>query len=151
MLIKNQRSYRSRYIKINSEDEGASLVAQMVRNPAAMQETRVWFLGLDIPLEKEMAIHSSILVWRIPWKEEPGRLQSTGSQESDMTERLHFHFLGLNHGVLQHLEDLVKLCELAKSPRPQVVERHTHDCRHYRELDTWNLFFWLQCLVWQRE
>ena len=43
-------------------------------------------LGLDDPLEKEMATHSSILAWRIPWTEEPGGLQSMGSQESDMTE-----------------------------------------------------------------
>ena len=45
-----------------------------------MQETQVWFLGQEDPLEKEMATHSSILTWRIPWTEEPGRLQSMGSQ-----------------------------------------------------------------------
>ena len=45
-----------------------------------MQETWVWFLGWEDPLEKEMATHSSILAWRIPWKEEPGGLQSTGLQ-----------------------------------------------------------------------
>ena len=50
-----------------------------------MQETRVRFLGQGDPLEKEMAIHSSILAWRIPWTEEPGRLQSMGLQEFDMT------------------------------------------------------------------
>ena len=43
--------------------------------------------------EKAMASHSSTLAWKIPWTEEPGRLQSWGLQESDMTERLHFHFL----------------------------------------------------------
>ena len=48
-----------------------------------MQETWVQFLGQEAPLEKEMAIHSSVLVWRAPWTEEPGGLQSTGSQESD--------------------------------------------------------------------
>ena len=46
----------------------------------AMQETQVWSLGREDPLEKEMAIHSSILAWKIPWTEEPGRLQSTGSR-----------------------------------------------------------------------
>ena len=50
-----------------------------------MQETWVQFLGREEPLEKEMATHSSILAWRIPWTEEPGRLQSMGSQESDTT------------------------------------------------------------------
>ena len=58
----------------------ASLVAQLVKNPPAMQETWVRSLGWEDPLEKEMATHSSILAWRIPWTEEPGGLQSTGSQ-----------------------------------------------------------------------
>ena len=50
-----------------------------------MLETGVQSLGQEDPLEEEMATHSSILAWRIPWKEEPGRLQSTGSQELDTT------------------------------------------------------------------
>jgi len=50
-----------------------------------MQETRVQFLGQEDPLEKGMATHSSILAWRIPWTEEPSRLQSMGWQELDMT------------------------------------------------------------------
>ena len=54
----------------------ASLVAQLVKNLHAMQETRVPFLGWEDPLEKEMATHSSILAWRIPWTGKPGRLQS---------------------------------------------------------------------------
>ena len=57
-----------------------------------MQETWVRSLGREDPLEKEMATLSSILAWRIPWMEEPGRLQSMGSLESDTAERLHFHF-----------------------------------------------------------
>ena len=51
-----------------------SLVAERVRNLLAMQETRVQSMGQKDPLEKRMAIHSSILAWRIPWTEEPGRL-----------------------------------------------------------------------------
>ena len=58
----------------------ASLVAQMVKNPPAMHETWVQSLGWEDPLEKEMATHSSILAWRIPWAEKPGGLQSMGSQ-----------------------------------------------------------------------
>ena len=50
-----------------------------------MQETLVQSLGQEDPLEKEMATHSSILAWKIPWAEEPGRLQSMESQESDTT------------------------------------------------------------------
>ena len=57
----------------------ASLVAQ-IENLPAMQETRVQSLGQEDHLEKEMATHSSILAWRIPWTEEPGGLQSLGSQ-----------------------------------------------------------------------
>ena len=55
---------------------GASLVAQMLKNLPAMQETWVWSLGWEDPLEKGMATHSNILAWRIPWAEEPGGLQS---------------------------------------------------------------------------
>ena len=58
----------------------ASLVAQMVKRLPAMRETRVRFLGREGPLEKEMAIHSSTLAWKIPWTEEPDRQQSMGSQ-----------------------------------------------------------------------
>ena len=58
----------------------ASLVAQMVKRLSAMQETWVRSLGWEDPLEKEMAAHSSILAWKIPWTVEPGRLPSMGSQ-----------------------------------------------------------------------
>ena len=64
---------------------GASLVAQSMKNLPAMPETWVQFLGQEDPLEKEMANHPRILAWRIPWTEKPGRLQSMGSQELDMT------------------------------------------------------------------
>ena len=66
----------------------ASLVAQTVKNLPAMQETWVRSQGWDDPLEKRMATHSSILAWRIIWTEEPGGLQSMGSQRLDTTERL---------------------------------------------------------------
>ena len=57
-----------------------SLVVQMVKLLSTMRETWVQSLGWEDPLEKEMAIHSSTIAWKIPWTEEPGRLQSTGSQ-----------------------------------------------------------------------
>ena len=63
----------------------ASLVAQMVKNLPGMWETWVPSLGQEDPLVKRMATHSIILTWRIPWTEEPGRLQSVGSQ-SQTTE-----------------------------------------------------------------
>ena len=67
----------------------ASLVAQTVKNLPTLQETQVQSPGGEDPLEEEMAVHSSILAWRLPWTEEPGGLPSVGShRESDTTERL---------------------------------------------------------------
>ena len=60
----------------------ASLLAQTVKNLPAMREPQVQSLGQEDPLEKEMATHSSILIWRIPWKEEPDELPSKGSQRA---------------------------------------------------------------------
>ena len=59
---------------------GASLVVQMVKNLPAVQETQIQSQGQEDPLEKGMATYSSILAWRIPWTEKPGRLQSMGLQ-----------------------------------------------------------------------
>ena len=72
--------------------ELTSLMAQMVKHPPAMWETQVWFLGLEDPLEKEMATHSSILAWKIQWTEETRGLQSMGSQRvgHDWATSLHF-------------------------------------------------------------
>ena len=64
----------------------------MVKNLPAMLETQVQSRGQEDPLEKEMATHSCILAWRIPWTEEPGLLQSMGGKELDMTEQLTLHF-----------------------------------------------------------
>ena len=63
------------------QDAWASLVAQLVKNPPAMWEIWIRSLGWEDPLEKEMATHSSILAWKIPWTEEPGGLQFRQSQE----------------------------------------------------------------------
>ena len=67
----------------------ASLVAQMIKNLPAMWETWVQSLGWEDPLQEGMAIHSSILAWTIPWIEDPGRLQSMGSQRirQDLTTK----------------------------------------------------------------
>ena len=67
----------------------SSLAAHTVKNLPPMWEIWVRSLGREDPLEKEMATHSSTLAWKSPWTEEPGRLQSMGSLESDTTERLH--------------------------------------------------------------
>ena len=75
---------------------GASLVVQMVRNLPAMWETQVRSLGREDPLEEEMATHSSILAWRIPWTEQPGRLQS-------MAIRKHLSLYEMSFPVLETL------------------------------------------------
>ena len=62
----------------------ASLVAQTLKNPPAVQKTWVQSLGWEDPLEKGLAVHSSVLAWGIPWTEEPGRLQSMGSQRAGL-------------------------------------------------------------------
>ena len=67
---------------------GAALVAQMVKNLPAVQETQVQSLGQDDPLEKGMATHSSTLGWRIPWTEEADGNSPWGCKESDAAERL---------------------------------------------------------------
>ena len=66
--------------KIKSAAVSISLVAQTVKHQSTMRETWVWSLGREDPLEKEMAIHSGTIAWKIPWTEETGRLQSMGSQ-----------------------------------------------------------------------
>ena len=72
----------------------------MVKNFPVMQETQVWSLGWEDLLEKEMAIHSSILEWRIPWTEEPGRLQSR-ELESQM-QLSNYHYLMINNNYLKN-------------------------------------------------
>ena len=77
---------------------GASSVAQMVKRLPGMWETWAQSLGQGDPLEKEMATYASTFAWKNPWTEEPGRLSPWSCKESDMTERLHFHFSGGNSG-----------------------------------------------------
>ena len=81
----------------------ASQVAQKVKNLPAVQESWVWLLGQEDPLEKEMATHSSILVWRIPWTQEPGGLQSIGSQRvgQDWSDLARTHAINAFSKVVQ--------------------------------------------------
>ena len=85
----------------------ASLVAQTVKHLSAMQETWVQSLGWEDPLEKEMAAHSSILAWKIPWTAEPARLQFMGSQRvrHDWVTSLHFLCVTLWLGANQWLAE----------------------------------------------
>ena len=68
------------YLQGTLEDLGASLIAQLIKNLPAMQETPVQFLGQEDPLQEGMATHSSIHAWRIPWTEEPEGYSAWGSQ-----------------------------------------------------------------------
>ena len=81
----------------------ASLVVQRLKRLPAMW---VRSLGQEDPLEKEMATHSSILVWIIPWTEELGGLKSTGHKESDTTEQLHLHL------TCKRIRDIANLGEM---------------------------------------
>ena len=67
------------FVQMHTTSQWTSLVAQTIKRLPTMSEIRVQSLGQEDPLEKEMATHSSILAWKIPWTEEPGRLQSMGS------------------------------------------------------------------------
>ena len=87
-------------------------MAHRVKNPPAMQETqerRVLSLGGEDPLEEEMATHSSILAWRIPWTEEPGRLQSMGSQ-------------GVRHDLVTKQQEQLITDKTWKEPRSPSVD-----------------------------
>jgi len=92
----------------------------MVKNLPGMQETRVWSLGRDDPLEKEMATHSSVLAWRIPWTKEPGRLQSMGSQRAGHSWKWLTHTIDSYYTHQRH-------------PPPQVVRLYSR--------------YWLSCLI----
>ena len=85
-------------------------MAQLVKNLPAMQETWVQSLGWEDPLEKGKATHSSILVWRIPWTEEPGGLQSTGSQRVRHDRETNTFPTQPNHSAI-HLK-LTERCQL---------------------------------------
>ena len=91
--LKSLYTYRGHFSKFTAtlHLNEASLVAQMVRNLLAVQETWVWSLGWEDPLEKGMTTHSSILAWEMPWTEEPEGLQSTGSQRVGHSCVTHFH------------------------------------------------------------
>ena len=72
-------------------------MGQLEKNPPAVQETQVQYLGWEDPLGKEMATHSSTLAWKIPWTEEPVGYSPWGRKELDTTEQLHFHFSNFSY------------------------------------------------------
>ena len=90
--FQSQRKARPKNAKTTAQLHSSQTVAQRVKCLSTMRETRVQSLAWEDPLEKEMAIHSSTIACKIPWMEEPGRLQSMGSQrvEHDWTTSLSF-------------------------------------------------------------
>ena len=78
MKVKQKKRKNELYTRLDLK--GCVLMAQRLKHLPGMWETQVQYLGREDPLEKEMATHSSTLGWRIPWREEPSRLQSMGSQ-----------------------------------------------------------------------
>ena len=88
--------------RMDGDSQMASLLAQRLKRLPPTRETRVRSLGREDPLEKEMATHSSILAWRIPWTEKPGRLQSTGLQRVGHDWATSLHFMGDMQGISQN-------------------------------------------------
>ena len=112
----------------------------MVKNPPAMQETRVWSLGWEDPLEKEMATHPSILVWKVPWTEKSGRLQSMGSLRvrHDWTAKQQQGYLtpeSINQALLFHIpsfgwsQDSLSPHRRKWQPTPVLLPRKFHGWR----------------------
>ena len=106
--------YLSPYFLLLSVFGRASLEALMVKSLPIVQETQVWSLAWELPLEKEMAHHSSILAWKIPWTEEPGRLQSIGSQRvgHDWATSLSLSFTFYFRLIEQNFSFPLFLCEV---------------------------------------
>ena len=105
----------------------ASLVAQRLKRLPPMWKIRVWSLGQEDPLEKEMATHSSILAWRIPWTEEPGRLQSTGSQSR--TRPSNFTSLHFTYDCFMYYQFFNQFC---LCPGQQATKYSTSSTRIYK-------------------
>ena len=117
-----------------------SLVAQWVNNLPAIQEMRVRFLGREDPLEKEMAIHSGVLASRIPWTEEPGRLQSIGLQESNTTKPSLMPW-GLIGGCLPHHPPLSTRPSLKQADvRAGHEQREKHPDPNLQHVRLWRHF-----------
>ena len=111
----------------------ASLVAQMVKNLPAMPETWVLSQGWEDPLKKGMATHSSILAWRIPWTEEPGRLQSMGSQRVRHAWTTFIHVTSLHDGK-EHQEENIHHCGKEDSGFLRDVSCECGVCSQWREM-----------------
>ena len=106
-------------------NELASLVAQRLKLLLAMPETWVQSLGREDPLEKEMATHSSILAWRIPWMEEPGGLQSTGSQSQTRLSDFTFTFQWMNMQICNSFS-WSRLTTQKRSVHNLIIKLRTH-------------------------
>ena len=103
-------------------------MAQRIKHLPAMQETRVQSLGWEDPLEKEMAIHSSILAWRIPWREEAGRLQSMGLQRVE------------HDRATSHMSIIIYVLKHARNSTPESQTKlgtNYIDYRHKSRINGW--------------
>ena len=109
-------------------------------SPPAMQETWVRSLGWEDPLEKGTATHSSILAWRIPWTEEPGRQPSMGSQRSDTTERLSLHFFMIQYQgsfPFQHKNNpFLDYGKAQREGRNDIYSKYKYLEKYYKKIGT---------------
>ena len=120
----------------------ASLVAQMVKNPPAMQETQVQSLLWEDPLEDEMATHSSILAWRIPWTEEPGGLQSIGLQRvgHDWTTKHQHIQVSIHNSPTQYINVCNIFIILTENVNSSICVNNYYSCNHQ---------YIKKCLIWK--
>ena len=126
----------------------ASLVAQRLKRLPPMRETQVWSLGWEDSLEKEMVTHSSILAWRIPWTEEPGGLQCTGSQRvrhdwatspsPSLTELTQSFLLWMRTSKIYSLNDF----QIYKSVLSSIIIMLYNTCLELIYLLSGNLYLW---------
>ena len=130
VLLKAINSVLSiQWIKLKGclRNKGASLMAQQVKNPPTKQETQVWSLGQEDPLKWEMATHFSVLAWRIPWTEEPDRLQSMGLQRvrhnwaTNTHTHTHTHTECALKVLLIYSVIIVHMKDLIRNRRPSIV------------------------------
>ena len=140
-----------------SWDDWASLVAHLVKKLPVMQETRIWSLCREDPLEKGMATHSSILAWRIPWTEEPNRLQSMGSQKvthDQLTNTFTFnvHWQRLFWRLIERAMQIIYKVFKNMMPKGIGISHHYYQDHYYyypystptKRYDFIMVAFWLQ-------
>ena len=158
LVSKGYISYDSIYIMFRGFPDGS-----VVKNLPATQKTLVWSLGQEDPLEEEMATHSSIPAWRIPWPEEPDGLQSTGSQKTEQLSThtgryTHTHictckwwnlceFSAMHQGQFSHWAGVLELCNWVKGRDMESLSIASSQCMESTIISKFKVFFFFDSSV----